>query len=148
MTIYIILGVFSVWILILSWFVISTRKHYFNLVSKTKKYKIDDILDKLLENEGKLEKAVGEIRKDLTETISQSKFHLQKIGLVRFNPFERMTGEQSFVIALLDKDDNGIIVNFIYTHDGLRAYTKKVNRGKGVGYQLSDEEEKAIRESQ
>jgi hypothetical protein len=133
--------------IILTWIVISVRTHYLNLTSKTKKYKIDDILDRLLENDENLKKELNEVKKELKQTIAKSQFHLQKIGLVRFNPFERIAGEQSFVVSLVDEQNSGIVINFIYTHDGLRAYTKKVKYGKGEGYELSEEEKKAIKES-
>ena len=50
-------------------------------------------------------------------------------------------------LALLDKEDSGLIINFIYTHEGVRVYTKKVKQGKGEEYQLSEEEQRAIKES-
>jgi len=88
-----------------------------------------------------------EIKKQVKEEMKLSQLHLQKIGLIRFNPFERVGGEQSFVVSLLDKEDNGIIINFIYTREGLRVYTKRVKKGKGEEYELSEEEKKAIEKS-
>ncbi len=147
MVIYALLGIVLLWSLILTLVAISTRKHYLNLVSRTKKQKIDEILDKLIESDEKLKTEINVLKNGLTELVHTSKFHLQKIGLVRFNPFERIAGEQSFVIAFLNQEDSGIVVNFIYTHDGLRVYTKKITKGKGGGINLSQEEERAIRES-
>ncbi len=147
MVIYALLGVVFVWSLILTLITISTRRHYLNLVSRTKKQKIDEILDKLIESDEKLKTEITELKNGLTDLVHKSKFHLQKIGLVRFNPFERIAGEQSFVVAFLNQEDSGIVVNFIYTHDGLRVYTKKITKGKGDGINLSQEEERAIKES-
>lgn len=142
-----IYGVFAAvffWLLILSWIVWRVRNHYLRLVSRTKKEKIDEILDALLSHDTKLQTDIDQIKKELSREIESSKFYLQKIGLIRFNPFERGGGEQSFVVALLDKEDNGITANFIYTRDGLRVYTKRVKKGKGEEYDLSEEERKAI----
>lgn len=147
MIIYVFFVILFVWILVLTWVVISTRNHYLKLISRTKKQKIDDILEKLIEDDTKSDLEINNIKKELKELIYHSKYHLQKIGLIRFNPFERIGGEQSFVIALLDAENNGIVVNYIYTHDGLRAYTKKIKTGKGVGHDLSEEELKAIKDS-
>lgn len=147
MVIYTIIGILCVWVIVLTWVVILTRTHYFNLVSRTKKYKIDDVLDRLLENDENFQKEIEGLKKELKQIIAKSQFHLQKIGLVRFNPFERIAGEQSFVVSLIDEQNSGILINFIYTHDGLRVYTKKVKYGKGEGYELSEEERKAIKES-
>lgn len=139
---------FFIWLIVLSWIVLTLRHHYFNLISRTRRQHIDEILDALLATDKKVEVDTKRLKEELREEINRSKFHLQKIGLVRFNPFERMGGEQSFVLALLDGQDNGLTVNFIYTRDGLRVYTKRVKSGKGEEYDLSPEEKKAIEKSQ
>lgn len=145
--IYIVWGIFFIWLSILSWVVFKIRKHYYNLIARTKKGHIDGILDELLLQDKNIRIDLEEIKKQVREEMKSSLLHIQKIGLVRFNPFERAGGEQSFVVALLDKEDNGIIINFIYTREGLRAYTKRVKKGKGDEYELSEEEKKAIEKS-
>lgn len=142
MNIYLIIC-FS-WLFFLTFLVIKIRNHYYSLISKTRKERLDEILDELLKENKKLTNEINLIKKELEKEINNSKFYLQKIGLVRFNPFERLAGEQSFVVVFLDREDNGIILNFIYTREGLRVYSKKVKNGKGDQYQLSEEEKKAI----
>ena len=47
----------------------------------------------------------------------------QRIGLVRFNPFEDTGGNQSFALALLDANGDGIVFSSLHTrggHAGLR----------------------------
>lgn len=135
------------WLIFLSFLVFKLRNHYYNLISKTKKEKLDEILDLLLEEDKKQIGEINLIKSELKRQVEQSELHLQKIGLIRFSPFERIGGDQSFVVAFLDKENNGIILNFIYTREGLRVYTKKVKKGKGDEYDLSDEEKKAIEKS-
>jgi len=147
MVIYLVGAIFFVWLIFLSMTVLKIKSHYKKLIIRTKKESIDEILDVLLDNQKKLaEENIG-IKKELKEQILSSRLHIQKIGLVRFNPFERMGGEQSFIIALLDKEENGLTLNFIYTKEGLRVYTKKIKNGKGDEYDLSEEEKKAIEQS-
>ncbi|MFH1826879.1 MAG: DUF4446 family protein [bacterium] len=144
---YIIGSLILLWLLMLTYLIFKMRKNYFNLVSKTGKNKIDDILDSLVEDGRKTGAEVVEIKKELHDTISKSNFFIKKIGVVRYNPFGRVGNDQSFVLSLLDNENNGVLINFIYTSDGLRVYTKRTNKGKGKDYQLSEEEEKAIKES-
>lgn len=148
MVIYVFYAIIIFWLLTITWIVIQTRNHYFKLVTRTKKNKIDEILDKLLANGEKINFDTVNIKKELEKEIEKSRNYYQKIGLVRFNPFERVEGEQSFVIALLNNNNSGLVINFINTRDGLRVYTKKVKNGKGVEYDLSDEEKKAIERSE
>lgn len=139
--------VFFIWLIFLTMTTLKTKVHYDKLIIRTRKESIDEILDVLLDNQKKLTEENISFKKELREEILSSRLHIQKIGLVRFNPFERIGGEQSFIIALLDKEENGLTLNFIYTKEGLRVYTKKIKNGKGEGYDLSEEEKKAIEKS-
>jgi len=87
-------------------------------------------------------KEIDIIKKKLEKQIEESKYHLKKINIVRFHPFEK-AGDPSFVLAFLDEKRNGIVINFLYTKEGLRVYTKEIKEGKG-NYPLTEEEEKAI----
>jgi len=147
MVMYAISGFFFIWLIVMTWILIKMRNHYLNLISRTRKNKIDEVLDELLETDEKTVRDIEIIKKELKEEVKKSQLHYQKIGLLRFNPFERAGGEQSFVISLLDYNNNGVILNFIYTREGLRVYTKKVKNGKGQEYELSEEEKKAIMKS-
>jgi hypothetical protein len=144
MLFYGILALFFGWLLILSYFVYKTRKHYFNLTSQTKKQRLDEILEKLLNEEDKDHQQIEEIKKQITVIENKSNGYFQKLGLVRFNPFGRTEGEKSFVWSLLDKENNGLVINFIYTHEGIRVYSKRIKNGKGEEYELSEEEQTAI----
>jgi len=140
-------AVFLIWLVIITLVIFKLRNHYYGLISRTKKEKIDDILDSLLSHEEKIEMEIEKIKKEIKDEIADSRLHIQKIGLVRFNPFERVGGEQSFIVAFVDKENSGITLNFIYTREGIRVYTKRVKEGKGVEYELSEEEKKAIEKS-
>lgn len=146
MVIYFFVGV-VIWLAILSFFVFKLRNHYYNLISRSRKQKLDEILDSLLDQDKKNYDEVELLKKEVNNQIRMARLHLQKVGLIRFNPFDRAGGEQSFVIAFLDSQDSGIILNFIYTRDGLRVYTKKVKDGKGEEYDLSEEEKRAVEKS-
>jgi len=68
---------------------------------------------------------------------------VQKVGVVRFNPFKDTGGDQSFAIALLDASDSGLVISSLYTRDGVRVFSKAIEKGKSK-YQLSEEEKQAI----
>ncbi len=147
MLLYILIGVGFVWLLTLTIVFFKLRNHYYNLISATKKERLDDILDSLIDGDKSLTSEITDIKKRLDIEIKKSGLHLQKVGLVRFNPFGTVGGEQSFVAAFMDEENSGIVLNFIYTKEGLRVYTKRVKKGVGVEYELSKEEEKAIQKS-
>lgn len=70
--------------------------------------------------------------------------HIQKIGLIRFNPFKDTGGDQSFIFALTDESDSGIVISGLYSRSGTRWYAKRVMRGQGTEHELSEEEKKAV----
>lgn len=147
MVIYIVLAIFFIWLAILTSLILKTKAHYNNLISNTRKHKIDEILDELLMIDKKTMQELEMVKKELREEIKASTLHIQKVGLVRFNPFEKTGGEKSFVITFLNYENSGIVINFIHTRDGLRVYSKKVKNGKGEEFELSEEEKKAIEKS-
>lgn len=69
---------------------------------------------------------------------------LQRTGLVRFNPFEDTGGNQSFALAILDADGNGIVMSSLHSRTGTRIYAKSIARGRAETA-LSDEEGEALR---
>ena len=145
MEIYFFLFVFA-WLVILSFLLLRTRNHYQHLVSGMKKKKLDEILDQIVDNDKKFSQGIETITAELKKIDNNTNYFFQKIGFIRYHPFDGR-GEQSFVLALLNKKNSGTILNFIYTRDGLRVYTKMVKEGKGESYQLSEEEKKAIEQS-
>jgi hypothetical protein len=69
---------------------------------------------------------------------------VQRVGLVRFNPFEDTGGNQSFAVALTDAAGNGFIVSSLHSRTGTRLYAKAVAAGRSDGA-LSAEETEALR---
>jgi hypothetical protein len=70
----------------------------------------------------------------------------QRVGLVRFNPFEDTGGNQSFALALLDADGNGWVLSSLHARAGTRLYAKAVRGGRSDGA-LSEEETAAIKQA-
>jgi len=68
---------------------------------------------------------------------------LQRLGLVRFNAFEGLGGEQSFAIALLDDEGAGFVLSSLQGRGESRLYAKPVEKWDST-YNLSVEEKEAI----
>jgi len=100
-------------------------------------------LKEVLQYIKKIEEKIEDISKDLDGTRKMAEISLQKVGVVRFNPFKDMGGDQSFSIALLDSKNNGLVISSLYSREGNRVYTKPVKGGQSE-YQLSGEEKEAI----
>jgi Protein of unknown function (DUF4446) len=76
----------------------------------------------------------------------QGRLAFQRIGLVRFNPFEDTGGNQSFALALLDANLDGFVISSLHARSGTRVYVKALAGGRAAT-QLSSEESEALRQA-
>lgn len=67
----------------------------------------------------------------------------QRVGLVRYNPFEETGGNQSFALALLDAAGDGWVLSSLHARAGTRVYAKAIKGGRSDAG-LSEEETAAL----
>ncbi len=70
----------------------------------------------------------------------------QKIGLVRYNAFQDVGSDLSFTLAMLNNENNGIVLNGIYSRETSNIYAKPIKNGEST-YKLSEEEKEAIKKA-
>ena len=93
-----------------------------------------------------LKEGFKKISNKLDELKKNNKFSIQGIGIVRFNPFKESGGDQSFSIALLDGNKDGVVITSLYGREGNRIFAKPIKKGKSE-YLLTEEEKKAIEQT-
>ena len=143
---YLIILVFIfLWLGILTIFLWKAVSHYRKLTEGIEKKHLQAVLEKILKDLGEEERKTREILKDLKRLEKENTYNIQKIGLLRFNPFSEVGGNQSFSLALLDGEDSGLVISSLHSREGTRIYAKPVKTGKAVGYRLSTEEVQAIK---
>lgn len=86
---------------------------------------------------------MSSLKKELEKIKKDSRFFAQKIGVIRFNPFEEQGGDQSFSVALLDGQDDGFIITSLHGQQETRVYAKPIEQGKSK-YPLSKEEQEVL----
>lgn len=142
---FILLGLIAASAGLLGWFIFDLQKKVKIIFGGEAKSGGDlqkDLLRRLTRAEVKLEEI--EPRLNLVEEIS--KISVQKVGFLRFNPFADTGGDNSFVLALLNRENNGVIISSLYMREGIRTYAKKIEAGKSR-YPLSEEENKVLDET-
>lgn len=112
-----------------------------------KKKKTPENLKEVLSILENLELKIGKISEELENLEKETKFSIQKVGIVRFNPFSEIGGNQSFSIVLLDGNNNGFVITGLYTREGNRVYAKPIKDGRSE-YLLSKEEKEAIKQAE
>ena len=136
------------WLLIITVLLIRIFTRYYKLTKGATKEDLGAVLEKLIKENKLKNKEVKELLSRLEETEKEVAGHIQKVGLVRFNPFTDMGGNQSFALAVLDGKDSGIVISGLHSRDSTRLYAKLVKKGKPVKLEFSKEEKEAINKAQ
>ena len=82
-------------------------------------------------------------RKNIEKLVLKNKNNVQKIGLIKYDAFAEMGGKLSYALALLDDNNNGIIINSVHSTGGCYSYTKSIKKGIG-DIEFSAEEKRAV----
>jgi hypothetical protein len=140
----VLLGILLFWLLVNSIILWKTKNHYNQLIKGTSKTTLSEVLGSIINKQKQISDQQSQIEKELTNIKSELISNIQKIGVIRFNPFSDTGGSQSFTIAMLDGENNGIVMTSLYARTGNRWYIKHIQKGNGVGVELSKEEQSAI----
>jgi len=140
----IVLAVLFVWLTSLTVLLISVLGHYRRLTKNINKKDLKTVLDSILSRLEISTKQQADLSRELSKLEQTSHCHIQKIGLVRFNPFPQTGGDQSFSLAFLDARNNGFVLSSLHSRESTRFYAKTVKAGVGIGRELSKEERQAV----
>lgn len=92
-------------------------------------------------------KAVADENEKIKTEIEAIKALLQqaitRVAVVRFRAFEDMGSDLSYAVAMLDSDNNGVVLSSIFAREDSRSYVKPITAGKS-SYSLTEEEEEAL----
>ena len=102
---------------------------------------IMDIMDEMEELQEK-DRSSKDAMKQLSRQIKSS---FQKFGYVKYNAFKGMGGNLSFVIAMLDNNNSGFILDVVHSREGCYIYLKEVE--KGATEVLGGEEQEALEQA-
>ncbi len=119
------------------------KSNYNSLVKNVSKGNLEEILKVYINQVDKYSRDLRKFQKDLKSYHDKLTFCIQKVGFKRFNPFHETGGDQSFILILLDNNNNGIILSSLHQRDGTRVYAKEIINGK-TNYKLISEEESLL----
>lgn len=144
MLIYILIVILIFWLAAITFYGLRFNKNYSTFTQGTNRKNLDEVLSSLVHGEHMIKEDIAKIRARCDKIEKDEGYHIQKIGLLRFNPFKDTGGDQSFILALLDAHDSGIVITALYSRMGTRWFTKRIFNGKSTDHELSDEEKKAL----
>ena len=120
------------------------NKRYEKFMSKLSQgEKIEDMLAGYIESVRVLGLKNDDLKDALDRLEANMKKCVQKVGLVRYNAYNDTGSDLSFTMALMDAEDNGVVVNGLYSRESSSIFAKPLVNGE-TKYNLSAEEIQAI----
>jgi hypothetical protein len=150
---YIILGLAATTILLLLFIIIISVKQR-KLNKKYKKFMAgatgenleSQILARFADIDG-LKDDSRFLKEELAKVKENLLITYQKVGVVKYDAFKEMGGKLSFVLALLDKNNNGVLLNSVHSsREGCYTYLKEIIKGESF-LELSEDEKKALNQA-
>ncbi len=107
---------------------------------------LEAVLDSHLDKVDAVARGIRDLDARMAVLEAAQRRSFQRVGLVRYNPFEETGGNQSFALALLDAAGDGWVLSSLHARSGTRVYAKAVAAGRSDSA-LSDEETEALRQA-
>ncbi len=105
--------------------------------------RLEPLLVEHMRSKAALQSNCDELRKRVDDLEREALRQVGNIGIIRYNAFEEVGGDQSFVLALINEVGDGVVVNSITARSQTKVYAKVLR--KGVCEQpLSPEEAQAL----
>ena len=105
---------------------------------------IEEMLRKYIDSVDEVQKENKELAQYCKKIDNNMENCIQKVGIVRYNAFQDTGSDLSFTLALLDENNNGVVLNGIYSREMSNIYAKSIENGKSLNT-LSEEETEAIK---
>lgn len=123
------------------------NKKYSNFMKKIGNSKnIEEDLENYMYRVEKVEKQNADIYTYIKNIEQDLSTCIQKVGMVRYNAFKDTGSDLSFALALLDENNNGVVLNGIYSREMSNIYAKPITKGES-NYTISAEEKEAIKKA-
>lgn len=145
---YIIGGVCLVWLGVLTYFFLKERSYLRMLFPQDESRDIRSKLREVVSAVREFKEENTLLAQKLDELVLDGLKHMQRVEIIRYNPYNDTGGDQSFTVVLLDGKLNGLLMTSLHSRTSTRSYTKIIKSGKS-DLELSKEEkevlEKAVR---
>ena len=151
-TLYVLIGIIVLLIvaIILSIVAIaksSAMKKKYNIMMEGSEGKsIEKIIKEYTDDVKLLKETYENNTKSIKDIYDKMQYTFQKVGIVKYDAFHEMGGKLSFALCMLDKVNNGYIINVMHSNNGCFAYIKEVVDGKSY-IELGDEENQALQQA-
>lgn len=152
--VYAVLGILFLWMMVLSFNVFSERS-FLKKVFPIDKSQIGDKegvvflrnqFQEILKALGDADKREEIVNRNIRELARRNMKNIQKVKVLKYNPYADIGGNVSFSLVLLDGRGTGVLITSLHTRSGTRVYSKYIQEGKSE-VQLSAEEKEVLEQA-
>ena len=120
------------------------EKKYRKFMRGVNSKNLEDLIVKYLDNIDEVKNDTENMKELCNRMDERYKSCLQKTSILRYKAFEDVGSDLSFSIALLDYNNDGVILTGIYGRNESTTYAKPIDKGISR-YDLSQEEEEVLK---
>lgn len=140
-------GFLGLWLLILSFLIWQQNNFLKSLFPKSGERDIRKKFEELFKQVWRLKEDTNSLKDDLSKIENLGLNHIQRVELIRFNPYNDTGGDQSFSLAILNDKGTGIVITSLHARSGTRVFAKPISLGKADKNRLSEEEEQVVKKA-
>ena len=118
------------------------RMDYF--MKGSRREPLEDTLHRIVDDNVKIKQQIKTGGAELGRLRAEMQTTYRKTGVVKYNAFPGMAGKMSSSVALLNNENNGIVITSIHGQDGCYTYIKEIMNGKSIN-PLTKEDEEALK---
>ena len=122
------------------------KKKYRQFMKDSDGNSIEELIKNNLEDLDEIKKVSEQNSENIENIYEKLEYTFQKVGIRKYDAFHEMGGKLSFALCMLDKQNNGYVINVIHSNNGCFAYIKEIVEGQSY-IELGEEEQKAVDEA-
>lgn len=121
---------------------LSNRMQFFMRGAKGES--LEELLREVVEDNREMKIRLKNNTDELVKVNENLLTSIRKIGIVKYNAFPGMAGKVSSSIALLNNENNGVVINCMHGPEGCYTYVKEIMNAKSIN-PLTKEDEEALK---
>ncbi len=122
------------------------KDKYRKMMKGTNNKNLEELLINSLEKINNMEEITNEVKDMCNKTYSIVTSCVQKVAMQRYKAFKDIGSDLSYSIALLDGNNNGVVITSIYSRNESITYAKPIDNGISR-YDLSEEENNVLHQA-
>ncbi len=140
------IGIIAILFIFLFFWVAQTEKRLKKFFMGTKAKSLEESFTALINKVETLEEDKKALQQEIAVLHKKARQSIRGVETLRFNPFQDAGSNQSFAIALLNEDKDGVLLSSLYSRERMSVFAKPIKKGSSE-YDLTTEEKDVLKKA-